>query len=349
MVLLELLVTLAALLTWNLSGMAFRVRDFFLTKTSSLWIQIGLYTVGVSFFLYLATFLLHFYRGYFLEKTFGLSRQRLRDWVLREAKQGLLSLFLFLLVVEVGYACLRQAPRFWWLWFGCLWFLMSWGLTQLFPTVIVPLFYRYGRVEDPRLVEKLKNFLQQEGCRLEGIWTINLSKETNKANAALMGLGRTRRVVLADTLVKNFSPDEIQVVVAHEWGHRKCHHLVKSLVSQGGMNLLGFLLIERILHHLLVPPQYEGLTDLAGLSLFLLVFTLYGVCLLPLQNGLSRFFEREADAYALRATHAKQEFVSAMQKLAQRNLAELSPHPLVEFFFYDHPSIGRRIAFAEKF
>ena len=349
LVLLELLVTLQALLVWNLWGIAFRVREGIETLASSIWIQVAVYTAALSFFLYLSTCLLHFCRSYYLEKAFDLSRQRLREWLWREVKGGLLSLSLFVFSVEVGYACIRHSSRFWWLWFGFFWFLMSWGLTQFFPTFIVPLFYRYGRVEDPALVERLKDFLQQEGCRLEGIWTINLSKETTKANAALMGLGRSRRVVLGDTLVKNFSPEEIQVVVAHEWGHWKCRHLVKSLFFSGAVNFFGFFAMGKILRHLLVPPRYTGLTDPAGLSLFLFAFTLYGVFLLPLQNGLSRFFEREADAYALRVTRARETFISAMQKLALTNLADLRPNPWVEFLFYDHPSIGKRIAFAEKF
>lgn len=346
---LELGVSLAALWGWNASGAAFWGRQTVLNVTSLFWIQIGLYAVGLSSFLYLATFPLHVYRSHFLEKNFGLSHQRWRDWCVKEIKQSLLSLFLFLVVVEVGYACIRQVPRFWWLWFAAFWFIMSFGLTKIFPTVIVPLFYRYGRVEDPVLVEKLKNFLEKEGCRLEGIWTINFSKETAKANAAMMGFGKNRRVVLTDTLMKHFSPEEIQIVVAHEWGHRKCNHLAKSLFLHGGINLLGFFLLGQALGRLLISPPYLGLTDPAGLPLFLFAFTLYGLCLLPLENGISRLFEREADAYSLKVTQARQTFISAMQKLAQKNLAEVSPHPLVEFFFYDHPSIGRRITFAEKF
>ena len=281
--LVELFVTLATLWVWTFFGMAWGARDAVLTLTPSRWIQIGLYAMGLSLFLYLVTFPLHVTQGYFLEKAFGLSQQRLRDWFLREAKQGILSLLLFLIVVEIGYACIRQVPRFWWLWFGLFWFVMSFGLTKIFPTLIVPLFYRYSRIEDPVLVEKLTHFLEKEGCRLEGIWTIDFSKETTKANAAMMGLGKSRRVVLTDTLIKQFTPEEIQTVVAHEWGHRKYRHLVKSLLFNGGINLFGFFLLGKALSRILVPPGYLGLTDLAGLSLFLFTFTLYGFCLLPLQ------------------------------------------------------------------
>ena len=347
--LLELALTLGALVVWTAFGLAFRIRDLLLTLLPSVWIQTAVYAMTLSLFLYLVTFALHFYRGYLLENLFSLSTQRLRDWFFREGKQVFLSFLFFLILVEVGYACIRWFPIYWWFWFGLFWFLTSWGLTQFFPTVIVPLFYRYDRLEDPSLTEKLKSFLEQEGCRLEGIWTINFSKETTKANAAMMGLGRAQRMVLSDTLVRNFSPEEIQVIVAHEWGHRKHHHLLKSLLVNGGANLGGFLCLSKILRGFLVPPHYQNLADPAGLSIFLLMFTLYGLLFLPVQNGLSRFFEWEADAYALRVTQARQAFISAMQKLAQKNLSEISPNPWIEFLFYDHPSIGRRIAFAEKF
>ncbi|MBI4436927.1 MAG: M48 family metalloprotease [Candidatus Omnitrophica bacterium] len=330
-------------------GSAQRLEQAILRGFSFYWLRIAVYATGLSFFLFFIHLPTHLYVSYFLEKQFGLSLLTFKRWCAREGKKELLSLLFFLLLVETGYFFVWTMSERWWIGFGILWFLYSWILTQLFPVWIVPLFYRYTPVEDQLLIQTLKTFARSQGRDIHSVRAIDLSRDTRKANAAVLGIGKLKKIVLGDTLLRSLSHDEIKVVFAHELGHDKEHHVAASLLFSAFLTFGGIYLVQQLLIGLLPLFQIGDVGNMAALPLFLLLFSLLNFCLMPLQNGFSRMLERRADAFALRTTGLREIFVSSMKKLAQQNLEDESPDRLIEFFFYSHPSILRRIEFAEQF
>ena len=213
--------------------------------------------------------------------------------------------------------------------------------------MILPIFYKVTKLDDAPLLDRLKKLTVGTTLTIEGVYQLHLSEETKKANAALAGLGNTRRVLLGDTLLAQFTPEEIEVVFAHEIGHHVHRHLPKSIVLSVFLSLAGFWLVDRVLTACAAPLGYAGLDDPAALPLLLFVLSIFALVLSPLQNALSRFYERQCDRYALDRTHNKDAYRSAFIKLARINKSDPDPHPLVATLFYDHPPIRERLAMAD--
>ena len=178
---------------------------------------------------------------------------------------------------------------------------------------------------------------------------MDMSKKTVKANAALAGLGKTRRIILGDTLLKEFTHDEIEAVLAHELGHHKKGHIMKLLVFGAAANFLGFYIVSLVFNSLSWHLNLRGIYDLAGFPFLLLIFFFFALIMMPVQNGLNRAFEREADRFALEITGNPDAFISMMGKLGDQNLADREPNRLIEIFLYAHPPIGKRLKAAEEF
>jgi STE24 endopeptidase len=246
------------------------------------------------------------------------------------------------------YALLWWAGAWWWLWATAGWLAVTLLLGRLLPVVILPLFYRVTRLEDGGLLERLRGIAAGTGLGVEGVYSLKLSDETRKANAALAGLGKTRRVLLGDTLLDQFTPEEIEVVFAHEVGHHVHRHLPKLIAFGVVLALAGFALVDAVLTAAAPALGYTGLADPAALPLLVLVLGLFGLALSPVQNALSRHFETQCDSYALQRTGNPSVYRSAFIKLARINKADPDPHPLVAWLFYDHPPIRERLALAEK-
>jgi STE24 endopeptidase len=183
---------------------------------------------------------------------------------------------------------------------------------------------------------------------VEGVYRLHLSRETRKANAALAGLGKSRRVLLGDTLLEQFTPEEIEVVFAHEVGHHVHRHLPKMIIVSVFLALAGFWLVDLALNALAVRLGYTGLGDPAALPLVLFVLTVFGLVLSPAENALSQFFEVQCDRYALERTGNRDAYRAAFIKLARLNKSDPDPHPLAAWLFYDHPPIRQRLALADR-
>jgi STE24 endopeptidase len=286
--------------------------------------------------------------GFRLEHRYNLSNQKLRAWLWDEAKGFLLSLTLAAIIVELLYFIIREAPQSWWLiaWAAFLGLFVL--LAQLAPIVLFPIFYKFEPLENEELKSRLVRLSERAGTRVRGVYKWNLSEKSKKANAALTGLGNTRRIILADTLLDHYSPDEIEAVLAHELGHHVHRHILKSIAVQAGITLVGFWAANWVLHYAVERwHMFDTLSDFANLPLLVLVATLLGFLLLPALNAYSRYNERQADRYAFRSIASVEPFVSAMNKLAEQNLAERLPSRWVEWFFHSHPAISRRVAAAE--
>jgi STE24 endopeptidase len=252
------------------------------------------------------------------------------------------------IVVELLYFILRESPQHWWLiaWASFLGLFVL--LAQLAPVVLFPIFYKFAPLENEELKDRLLRLGERAGTRVRGVYQWKLSEKSKKANAALTGLGNTRRIILADTLLANYSTDEIEAILAHELGHHVHKHIFKSILVQAGITLVGFAAANWVLHYAVDRLHvFETLSDFANLPLLLLVATLLSFLVLPLLNAYSRFNERQADRYAFRSISTVAPFISAMNKLADQNLAERSPSKWVEWLFHSHPAISRRVAAAQ--
>jgi STE24 endopeptidase len=288
-----------------------------------------------------------FWSGFVLEHRYHLSNQTLRAWLWRQVKGYLVSGLIGLPLLLGLYALLWLTGPWWWLWATAGWLAVTLLLGQLLPVLILPLFYTVKRLDDPALEGRLRHLAEGTGLSVEGVYRLHLSEETRKANAALAGLGRTRRVLLGDTLLEGFTPEEIEVIFAHEVGHHVYRHLLKMIAWSVVSAVAGFWLADVVLRAAAGGLGYASFDDPAALPLLLLVLSLFGLVLSPAQNALSRFFERQCDRYALRRTGRPQDYRSAFIKLARLNKSDPDPNPVVAWLFYDHPPIRERLALAE--
>jgi STE24 endopeptidase len=310
------------------------------------WLRLIAVGFAYASVLELLTLPVSFWSSYVLEHRYGLSNQTLGRWVWRRVKGYLVGGPLGLVLLLGLYALLWYGGAWWWVWATAGWLLVSLVMGQLLPTLILPLFYKMTPLDDAPLLERLKRLTAGTGLTVEGVYRLELSADTKKANAALAGLGRTRRVLLGDTLLGEFTPEEIEVVFAHEVGHHVHRHLPKMIVAGVVLAAAGFWLVDLALHRAAPALGYAGFDDPAALPLILLVLALLGLVLAPAQNAVSRFFERQCDRYALEKTGLVQAYRSAFLKLARLNKADPDPHPLVVWLFDDHPPIRERLAMA---
>ena len=287
--------------------------------------------------------------GFRLEHRFGLSNLSLTGWLKDHLKGIAVGGTLGALGLEFLYWTMRRWPESWWIISGGAFVGFFILLVNLAPVLFLPIFFKFKPLENASLAQRLMDLAHRAGTNVKGVFEWKLSEKTKKVNAALVGLGNTRRIILSDTLLEKFREDEIEAVLAHEFGHHVHRHIMHGIALRVAATFLGFYLVNLVLLRLDRFFRFRGLADFANLPLLILVGTTLSLMLLPAVNARSRAMERQADAYALRAIPSKAAFVASMEKLAELNLAERYPHPWIESIFHSHPSIEKRIAFAEKF
>jgi len=293
---------------------------------------------------------LAYYGGYVLPHRYGLSTMTLPAWLADLFKGLVLSLILESLAVEVIYVLLATQPQTWWLWTALILLFFTVIMANLAPVLILPIFYKFTPLPEGELTRRLLALAERAHTRVRGVFSMQMSRKTTAANAALMGLGNTRRIVLGDTMLDRYTPDEIEVVLAHELGHHVHHDLWKLIISQSILTLGGLYLVNLALHWAVDTQHYYlGLADPATMPFLLLVTAVFGLVVMPVSNGLSRAVEYQADEYALQTTKKVGAFKSAMTRLANQNLADIEPSPLIEFLFHDHPAISKRLKHADAF
>ncbi len=307
-----------------------------------------LFILGATIFLVEAVLFLPlgYYTGYVLEHRYDLSNEDLGGWLWREVKEVALGAVLGAIVLAGLYGLLWYGGSLWWLWVWLGWMALAVGLTQLFPIIILPIFYKAEPLEDETLVDRLHDQAEGSGIELSGVYRLGLSEETKKPNAMLTGLGSTRRVLLSDTLLDAFSAREIETVFVHELGHHARGHIWKGIALSG---LAATLIIAGIVWRL--GPHQGGDIEawsqaVAALPEVMLVTLAVGFVLQPATNALMRRFETDCDRDALEAT-GPTAYRSAFEKLADMSMADPEPARIVEIFFYDHPPIGKRLALAD--
>ena len=337
---------LMAFLYWEGSDM---VADWARFISRNPWIHVAVYGVVVIIASKLLFLPLSYFGEYHLEHRFGLSNEGFGAWVLDQLKSLGLNLVLGVLVLDVLYFLLRRAGTWWWVGAGLFFLLFGVMMSALFPVLILPLFYKLQPLENESLRQKLTALAQRVGAKVLGVYRMEMSEKTKKANAAFAGLGRTKRIILGDTLLDKFAEDEIEVVMAHEMAHYK-HGDIARMIAWGTMTtFVGLKLADLGLHWGMAHVfHFADVADIAAFPLLALCLVGFGLVVMPLNNAFSRSREWKADATALEMTGKRDAFIGAMRKLGEQNLADLSPNPVIEFLLYDHPSLARRIAWAER-
>ena len=297
-------------------------------------------------------FPLSLYSGLVLERRYELSNETLRGWLGDQLKSLALGLVLGGGAASLVYWCIRVAPERWWLLAGAAFALTIVGLTNLAPVVLLPLFYSVKPLDREALRRRLLALADRAGARVLGAYEWGLGEKTKKANAALAGVGGTRRILVSDTMLAEYSDDEIEVVLAHELAHHVHGDIWKGILFESALILTGFYVAAVALRALATPAGLFGLNgvdDVAGLPLLVVVAGTVSLVMMPVAHAMSRAFERSADRFALDLTRNPGAFVSAMKRLGAQNLAEEHPSRVVQWLFYSHPPIRERIAAAQAF
>ena len=290
-----------------------------------------------------------FYSGFMLERRYGLSNERLSAWLKDQAKSLGVGLMLGGGAAEIIYWFIRRDPLNWWLPTGAIFAVLIVGLTNLAPVVLLPLFFRVKPLDRDVLRARLLELAERAGARVVGAYEWGLAEKTRKANAALAGLGRTRRILVSDTMLAEYSDDEIEVVLAHELAHHVHGDIWKGIVFEITLVIAGFFFAARILAAFAGVFGLSGPADPAGLPLLLLAAGAVSLLMVPAAHALSRAYERSADRFALELTKNPGAFISAMRRLGAQNLAEEQPSRIIQWMFYSHPPLRERIEAAQAF
>jgi STE24 endopeptidase len=327
---------------WLLRGFTFDVKAWASAFGGGLP-QYALYTVALYFLFWIPVIPIGVLGGFVLEHRYGMSVQGLRSWLADAAKSLAIGLGFSILAVEVVYVLLTATSDLWWL---CAWAIaLAAGLflAWIGPVVLAPLFNKYEPLRDEALATRLKGLADRVGAKVVGVFRMVASAKTTRAFGGLAGIGNTRRIILSDTLLNRYTPDEVETVIAHELGHH-VHRDVLRLTAAGAVSsLAGLLAVDRILRTAAPSLRLAGIADVAGLPLVALSVAAISTVVGPVLNALSRRWEAGADAFALKLTENREAFASTMVKIHDQNLGVADPHPLAELLFHDHPSGLRRV------
>ncbi len=347
----DLIFSGAVAAAWLILGWATALKSMLVNYSQNEWLLVALFG-GIFFLVFtLLELPLEYYSGFVLPQRYGQSTQTRAGWV-RDQLLGLgLSAVLGLPVLELVYLALRSFGSWWWLYAAAGYVVLVVMLTNLGPVLIMPLFNRYVPLgpEHADLVARLTALARRVGTNVSGVYRFDLSKRTKAANAALTGLGSTRRIILGDTLLAEFSADEVEAVIAHELGHHVHRDIPVGILVSSVVTLIGLYLVSLILNWGVAAFRFTGPADVAALPLFALALGIFGVLTLPLNNAYSRWRELRADQFSIETTRKPQAFADAMTRLANQNLADADPEPWVVWLLYSHPPIRDRVALAQAF
>ena len=333
-------------LAWLFFGWATALRDWLRTFTTNPWLLVPLFVAIFGGIYFIINLPLGYYSGFVLPHRFGQSNQTFKDWVIDQLKGLAIGAPLGLILLELLYLALRATGNLWWLWAAIGLLIFSVLLSNLAPILIMPLFNKYVPLGDEHkeLADRLLDLARRANTKVKGVFKFDMSKRTKAANAALTGIGNTRRIVLGDTLINEFSTDEIETVLAHELGHH-VHRDIPFLIAFGAISTtLSLYLASLALNWAIGYFGFTGPADIAAFPALGLIFGAYGLITMPLENAVSRWRERMADDYALQSTGKTEAVASAFTRLANQNLGEVDPEKWVVFMFYSHPPLGERIA-----
>ncbi len=290
------------------------------------------------------------YDTFVIENRYGFNTKTFRVWVMDLLKSLALSALLGGFLLWLLLSLIRGGGEFWWMWAWMLVGAFELLLLWLYPVILAPLFNKFEPVADTDLVQRIVKLMEKVGLKARGIFQMDASKRSRHTNAYFTGLGKSKRIVLFDTLLQSHTADEIEAVLAHEIGHWKKKHVLKQLLVMEVLSFIAFYVVAQLLNWPLLyrtfgfsePVPYVGLLLIGAL------FSPLGYFLQPLGAAFSRKMEREADDYALGLIPSGESLAQAFKRLASDNLANLLPHPLYAWFYYSHPPLVERILRLKK-
>ncbi len=341
--------TVLLLVLYLFTGLSAQLTEGLENRFGDAWWMVNTLYILVTLFIFSAImFPISLYGDYHIERRYGLSKQGMNSWFADYLKGLALELTLMTLFLSVIYALLRWYPDIWWIWATAVYVLLSVVLSSVAPVLIMPLFHKFEPLEDSELTQAVRDFAERAGLRVIGVFKWGLEEKTETANAALAGLGRTRRIILGDTMLGDYSRDEILSVLAHEVGHYKNRDMSRLLVVSTVLAALGFYAAHLVLRVLADYFGFAGVQDIGAFPIFIFSLFVFSLIAMPLANTYSRVREYAADAYAVRAVGTAEPLVGALEKLADQNLADRQPPAWIEFLLHSHPSISRRIDRAKR-
>lgn len=309
---------------------------------------VAIYVLVLSIAFDVAALPFSFYRGFLLERRYDLSTETVGHWLKDHVKAVVIGVLFAEGAALFVYFALRQWPGGWWVLAGSGYAVVAIVLVHLAPVILLPLFFTFKPLQKDALRDRLTSLATRAGTRITGVYEWRLSDRTKKANAALTGMGHTRRILLSDTLLSEYSDDEIEVILAHELAHHVHRDIWTSVFFDMALTFAGFFAAHLVLQRAVPVFGLSGIADPAGMPVLLFTGGVLGLCMKPLVNAVSRSHERRADRYALKMTENPSAFITAMKRLGQQNLAEDSPSRLVQAFFYTHPPINERLRAAQR-
>ena len=336
---------------WLTTGWSIDLRNNLLSLTTNEWLVVAGFVLVFGGIYFVIDLPLGYYSGFILPHRYDLSTQSLKGWISDLIKGVLVGGVLGLVVIEIVFFVLRISPGLWWLWAGLILLFFNIILANLAPILLMPLFFKFVPLEEEHadLVARLISLTERAGTRVRGVYKFDMSRRTKAANAAIAGLGNTRRIILGDTLINEFTGDEIETVLAHELGHQVHRDIPIGILVDSVITLGGLYLASLVLEWGMVVFGFESISDVAAMPLLALVIGVYGLVTMPLGNAYSRQRERRADEYALKVTGKGAAYASALTRLANQNLADADPEPWVEIMLHSHPALNKRIAMAENY
>ena len=335
-------------LAWLVFGWENSLQVGLVQVTANPWAVVALFAVIFGGLYGLVTLPLDFYTGFTLPHRFGQSTETIIGWIVDQLKGLTIGLPFGLGLMELVYVLLRAAPETWWLWLTGAMILFNILMSFLAPVLIFPIFNRFVPLgeEHADLADRLLKMSVKAGAQVKGVYKFDMSRRTRAANAAVTGLGNTRRIILGDTLISEFSIDEIETVMAHELGHQVNKDIPLGIVFESILMATGLWIANLGLRAGVTIFGLSGAADPSSLPLLVIIMGIYSLVTMPLGNAFSRWRERRADEFSLRLTRNGAAFASALTRLANQNLSEVDPEPWVELLFYSHPALGKRIAMA---
>ena len=319
-------------------------------------LKLSLIAAGLLFFFipgiihWLAELPFGYYYTFFVEERFGFNRSTVKLWIIDHIKRALIASVLFAVIFSLLLLFITWSPRFWWLWGFLLLSAALLVMAVLYPVLLAPLFNRFEPIRDEELSARIGQQMEKSGIRVKKILQMDAGTRSRHTNAYFTGIGKTKQIVLFDTLIQSHTVDEILAVLAHEAGHYRKKHVLKQLIVFASFSLAAlyatWLFIQWPL--LFTTFGFKSSPPYVGLFLAGIVWSRAGFFLQPLYMAISRRFEREADIFAADMLGSGAAMVVALKRLAADNLSNLNPHPLYVWFHYSHPPVVERVAMLER-
>jgi STE24 endopeptidase len=291
----------------------------------------------------------NFYRAFIVGHQFGLVTLTAYGWITDWGKSLLIDVAIAGLMWTGLFVLMRVLPRHWPIIGGALLFFFTGLYVLITPLVITPLFYSVTTMEDIEQQQSIMALAARAGVAVEEVYVIDASSKTTAVNAYFAGFGGAQRIVLYDTLLANYTPDQVEVVLAHELGHWYYNHVLLAMLGISAMAWIGLFVLQWIIQKTWWRLGLKSPTDVAGLPILLATIAIVSILVMPVENTVSRMGERQADEFALTISQKPAAFAALFEQLAQQNLSVVTAPPWEKLLFFSHPPIAERVRRAENF